>query len=324
MKHLSIIFLSLLMTANLGSIYAQSSGVSKEPLTFDFTVKETKPPVESVKKEPVMQTETPKVLVARSDVDVNIPVSNHKNERTVAVIIAIENYKYESQVLFAKNDGETFKQYCIQTLGLPEKNISFYPDATLNDIRSAINWLDKVAKAFDGNGNIIFYYAGHGIPDEKSRSSYLLPQDGYSSDVESGYKIDELYARLGALNAKSVVLFLDACFSGAQRGDDMLASVRGVAVRAKQGTPQGNMIVFSAAQGDETAHPYKEQKHGLFTYFLLKKLQETEGNVTFGELDKYIIRNVLEQSILVNKKSQMPVTKPAPAMEDIWQDMKLK
>jgi hypothetical protein len=37
--------------------------------------------------------------------------------------------------------------------------------------------------------------------------------------------------------------------------------------------PQGNMVVFSAAQGDETAYPNNDEKHGMFTYFLLKKLQ---------------------------------------------------
>lgn len=50
----------------------------------------------------------------------------------------------------------------------------------------------------------------------------------------------------------------------------MLADTRGVVIKTKPTQPMGNTIVFSAAQGDETAHPYKKKKHGMFTYFLLK------------------------------------------------------
>lgn len=80
----------------------------------------------------------------------------------------------------------------------------------------------------------------------------------------------------------------------------MLASARGVAIKVKQATPVGNIVVFSAAQGDETAYPYKEKEHGLFTYYLLKKLQETKGNVTLGELSDYIKTQVERQSIVIN------------------------
>ena len=126
------------------------------------------------------------------------------------------------------------------------------------------------------------------------------------------------------MNAKGVFVFLDACFSGAQRSGDMMASARGVAIKAKESAPIGNMVVFTATQGDETAYPYREQGHGLFTYFLLKKLQETEGNVTLGELGNYITRNVRQQSIIVNNKSQTPTVTPSVGMEDKWQEIKLK
>ena len=61
--------------------------------------------------------------VGDSDIDVNIPINKNSNDKTFAVIIANENYRREAQVIFAKNDGETFGKYCIQTLGLPEKNV---------------------------------------------------------------------------------------------------------------------------------------------------------------------------------------------------------
>jgi len=116
---------------------------------------------------------------------------------------------------------------------------------------------------------------------------------------------------------------MDACFSGAGRDGQMLAQARGVRITAKSGVPTGNMVVFSSSQGDETSFPYKEKGHGLFTYFLLKKLQETKGDVTLGELSDYLTTQVGKQSILVNRKSQTPTVTAASAMGDSWKGMKL-
>jgi hypothetical protein len=258
------------------------------------------------------------------DVSKNIPVTGVKNSRTFAVIIVNENYQRESKVEFAKNDGETFKKYCVHTLGLPENNVHFMPDATLNNIRAEINWIGKIAEAFEGTASIIFYYAGHGVPDESSKSAYLLPVDGLGSDVTTGYKLDDLYQVLGKMPAKNITVFMDACFSGSQRSGEMLASARGIAINVTPGMPTGNMVVFSAAQGDETAFPYREQEHGMFTYFLLKKLQETKGDVTLGELGDYIRTNVRQQSIVINNKSQTPTVTPSATLGDKWKEMKLK
>ena len=98
---------------------------------------------------------------------------------------------------------------------------------------------------YQGEASIIFYYAGHGIPDESNRTSYLLPVDGVGNDVSTGYSLDKLYADLSSKPAKSVVVLLDACFSGAKRDGGMLASTRGVAIKAKQNEPRGNMVVIS-------------------------------------------------------------------------------
>jgi len=202
-------------------------------------------------------------------------------------------------------------------------NIGDY-DATLNDIRGELDWLSKVADAFKGEANIIFYYAGHGVPDENSLSAWLLPVDGWGANVNTGYKLDDLYKILGKMPAKTVTVFMDACFSGSQRSGDMMASARGIAVKATPGAPTGSMVVFSAAQGDETAFPYREKGHGMFTYFLLKKLQETKGDVTLGELSNYIETNVRQQSIVTNNKSQTPTVTPAAAISDKWKGMKLR
>ena len=258
-----------------------------------------------------------------SAVDENIPETNAKNNNTFALIIANENYQSVASVPYALNDGKIFREYCIKTLGIPEKQIKYISNATGNQIKAQINWLQTLAEVFT-DPHIIFYYAGHGIPDESSRTAYLLPVDGIGTDVSTGYKLDDLYAVLGKMPAENVTVFMDACFSGSKREEGMLASARGVAIKAKSGMPQGNMVVFSAAQGDETAYPNNEEKHGMFTYFLLKKLQETKGDVTLQELGEYIKTNVSQQSILLNGKSQTPCVTPSAILGEEWKIWSLK
>ena len=262
------------------------------------------------------------VSIGASDVDTDIPQASSENDRTFVVILANENYNTESRVEYAHNDGEVFSRYCNKTLGIPESNIRVVFDATLNNIRAQVDWLSKVGEAYGGDARLMFYYAGHGIPDESSKEAYILPVDGYGSNVATGYKLSELYAQLSAIPSSSTLVFLDACFSGANRDDQMLASVRGIAVRVKKEVPQGNLVIFSAAQGDETALPYNEQGHGMFTYFLLKKLQETGGNVSLGDLSDYVTDQVRKMSVVTKSKPQTPTVSAGVSISD-WRSIKL-
>ena len=257
-------------------------------------------------------------------VDMNIAVTNASNSNTYAVIIANENYKREEKVPFAETDGKIFKEYCNKTLGILESNIKLVTDATYNDIRYVTNWLKQVITANNGQAKVIFYYAGHGIPDEATKTAYLLPVDGYGTDVSTGYSLKELYDMLSGLPSQSAMVFLDACFSGTKREGDMLDSARGVAIKVKPNEPKGKLVVFSAAQGDETAYPYKEQRHGMFTYYLLKKLQETKGEATLGEISDYVTSEVRKQSIVINGKMQTPTLTSSSAIGDSWRNWKLK
>lgn len=269
------------------------------------------------------QITTRQISVGTSDVDKGIPEASEVNDRLFAVIIANEDYQREVDVNFAVNDGNTFGEYCRKTLGIPEQNIHIVENATLNNILAEVDWITKVAEAYQGEAGLIFYYAGHGIPDESTGDAYLLPVDGYGSNINTGYKLDNLYASLSSAPSRYTYVFLDACFSGAERGGSMIASARGIAIRAKASAPKGNMVVFSAAQGDETAYPYKEKGHGMFTYYLLKKLQESGGDVTLGELSDYVRSEVRKQSIVSNSKMQTPTVTASPAMNDSWQTLQL-
>ncbi len=312
---------------NIGVLYKYGRGVKKDygqavswfQKAADKGNKKGKENLEKTKK--LMQEEK---QTAASPVDQQVPAGTSDNKNAFAVIIGNENYDNEVDVPYAENDANIFKQYVRTTLGIPDKQIRMMTNATLNNIRSAVRWLAQAMEICNGKGRVIFYYAGHGIPDESTQSAYLLPTDGMGSDVESAYSLKRLYGELGKMNAERVTVFLDACFSGAKREGGMMASARGIAIKAKPQEPEGKMVVFTAAQGDETAYPYKEMRHGMFTYYLLKKLQETKGDATLGELQEYLTDEVKRQSFIENNKMQTPSVTVSPAMGPHWKKMSLK
>ena len=263
--------------------------------------------------------------IEKSDVDENIPYNNTKNNDTYVVIIANENYDESniSKVQFAKNDGKSFYDYCTNTLGIPLENIKYIEDATLNKIRYGINWISNIVKVQEKQPNVIFYYSGHGVPDETSRNAYLLPSDGLANDFQSGYSLDLLYKQLGELHTNKTIVLLDACFSGAKRDGDMIVAARGVAIKAKEEKPKGSTFVFCATSDEEAAYSYKDEKHGLFTYFFLKRMQEKKDKVSLGDLAEYIKENVSKQSVLINGKKQTPTIIVPDAMKEEWEKLKL-
>ena len=258
-----------------------------------------------------------------SEVDVNIPISTKKAEKTYALIIANENYEFVDNVDYALHDGEIFKEYCIKTLGIPERQILYAKNATSGMMNGEIEKLVKLANIDEG-ANIIVYYCGHGIPDENTNEAYLIPVDGKGANIVTCYSLNKLYSTLSATKAANITYFLDACFTGSNREGSMLVAARGVAREAKKEVLNGNTVVFAAASQDETAMAYKEKTHGMFTYFLLKKLQDTKGDVTYGELAEYIKKNVQKESILVNDKSQSPNIATSVAVTESWSNMTLK
>jgi hypothetical protein len=261
----------------------------------------------------------------RDSVDFYIPDSapNVVNDMSFVLAIGNENYKNEINVPFAKNDASVFAEYCKKTLRIPQNNVRLLINGTYGQMLGEIKWINDVIKAYNGEARVIIYYAGHGIPDEKDKSAFLLPTDGSSNIPQTALRLDDLYAGFTNFPSKSVSVFLDACFSGGAR-EGSLAEGRGVKVRPKENILPGNLLVFSATSADETALPVKERAHGLFTYYILKKLQDSKGEVYMSDLVYFVTDNVGKQSIVVNNKSQNPKIYVSPSIQDSWQKLKLK
>ena len=256
--------------------------------------------VDSGEKVTKPKIDVQEVTVGVPDVDINIPETSKVNDNTFAVIIANEKYTQVPEVPLAAKDGDIFARYCQKTLGLPKENLLVYRNATYVTMLSALKVIQNIANVNNGI-RVIFFYAGHGIPNVSSRDAFLMPIDVDGKDTDFCLSLKKLYSDLASIKASSVVVFLDACFSGMTGdGQSLMASARGVALSARREQPEGNLVVFSAASDDETAYPYQDHGHGLFTYFLLKKLQDSKGNVSLGDLSDFIIEQVGQKSLIIN------------------------
>ena len=256
---------------------------------------------EDVEEEPIN--------VGASSVDINVPKTKDQNEKTFALIIANENYKNVEAVPFALNDGSSFKRYCEDVLGVPQGNIVFATNATKGEMTMVVDKIRQYQKAWE-DMKLLVYYSGHGLPDPSTNEAYLIPSDAYPSSMSTCYKLSTFYKELTEQNPTSVTVFLDCCFSGAKKdGKVMDTAARGIIITPREETPTTNMVVFSACSGNETAYPYNNQKHGLFTFFLLKKLKEDKGKTTLKQLSDYIATNVKQNSVRLNGKLQQPTTK---------------
>ena len=286
--------------------------------------------VASVKKTVIKGIDENKELTIKglnSLVDKNIPI-NEKVKKRFALVIGNEDYSTyqtslssEQNVDYAVNDATIFKQYCLNTLGVKEENMFDLINATSGMMNQKIDLITKLVKKSGKKSELIVYYAGHGFPDELTKVPYLIPVDVSASNLSTAIKLDDFYQKLANTNASKITIFLDACFTGGGRNSGLVAS-RGVKVKPKEGTLNGNIVVFSASSAEQSSLPYHDEGHGIFTYFLLKKFQETNGNFTLGELSEYLEQKVSMQSLRVNEKEQDPTVNTSSKVVNDWRNWK--
>jgi hypothetical protein len=263
----------------------------------------------------------------QSDVDYGIPIVNGlKKDNTFALVIGNEDYKKyqtdlssEVNVDFAVRDAQIFSQYLEKTLGIPNGNIFTLVNATSGQMKQSLAKLNVLAEKSEGKAELIFYYAGHGLPNEQTKEPFLIPVDVAGTNVEYGLKLTDVYKDLCEFSTQRVTVFLDACFSGGARNQGLVAA-RGVKIKPKENSLNGKLVVYSASSGEQSSLPYKDQGHGIFTYYLLKKLKDTNGNISYSELADYLKNEVGLKSVLINSKEQDPQVNVSPDALNDWEN----
>lgn len=264
---------------------------------------------------------------ATSDLDSEIPIGPYMRNDTYALVIGNQNYRFVSDVPYAIHDARVFADYCKKTLGIPAGNIHLTEDATKQMImeEEIQDWIGTIPEP--ESKKLIVYYAGHGVPDTKNKNrAYLLPTDVRGTSPQRGIALDEFYSKLNDLAFDQTTVFLDACFSGVNRENEgVTEGLRAVEIDVDDtSVGDGKLVVFSAAQGNETAQGYPEEGHGLFTYYLLKGLRDSYGYTTLGNLSDGIVQGVVQQAPqLKMKKKQTPNTNSSERLSSYWRNLRL-
>jgi hypothetical protein len=243
-----------------------------------------------------------------------------KNKRSFAVIIGNRNYSGRVPTVdFAHNDADAMKQFIIEKLGYREGNVFDLRDAGVNAISALLgNEKSHEGELFNvirkGQSDVIVYYSGHGVPGLKDERPYLLPVDGDPNSAEiTGFSVDTMYANLAKLPARSVTVFLDACFSGESEKGMLVSSASGISVKPKLPSSKSNMIVITAAQGNQLASWDPKARHGLFTKHLLDALNgeadgkgygNDDGKVSLSEIKNYLDDEMTYQARATWKRRQ--------------------
>lgn len=265
------------------------------------------------------------ILVPHADVDRYILNFNpiQPDRRRWAVIIGIEQYRRAPSVTFAARDAIAMREYAIKLLGVPLDQVFYLADdqATRSEIQVILE--DRLQQRVQPGDRVYVYFAGHGVPEVRDGTPYLLPADGDPQSLRlSAYPVREFYSALGKLKAERVVVFLDACFSGLSARQEpaemLLAGIRPIGWTVEDPVLLSpNLISFAAAEKDQVSNAYKEQAHGLFTYYLLKGLggaadKNSDGNVLLSELADYARDQVSRTSRQNYGQAlyQMPVVRP--------------
>ncbi|MDR0657912.1 MAG: caspase family protein [Mediterranea sp.] len=261
----------------------------------------------------------------KSELLEDVPVGE-PNRHRYALIIGNEDYSMtganaEINVPYAVNDAIVFREYCIRTFGVPDNQTKVVPNATAGMMHEQLDWLVNMAST-DPEAELIFYYSGHGNNDEATKEPYLLPVDITGKNIRLGISLADLYKALATYPIKGAYVFLDACFSGGYKSEAPLIAQKGVRVVPKTGLPQGNTLSFSSSSGDETSSVYHEKKQGYYTYFLVKAIKDTKGDLTMKELFEKTNAEVKKATAFIGKM-QSPQYMSSPTWTS-WEDVILK
>lgn len=224
--------------------------------------------------------------------------TNNKNPNAFAIVIGNKDYVLTKNVDFAINDAKSIKNYLVDVMGYSEGNIFYIENATKSNLETYFGTKDNPeAKLFNnikqGVSDVFVYYSGHGAPGLKDKKGYIVPVDCDPQYVEQGgYSLDLLYSNISKLNAKSITIITDACFSGAEIFENISPIVITV---SNPIVLEENCVIISSSTGSQVSSWYNEKQHGMFTYFFLYAIQDknksdknSDNNLSLKEIYDYV------------------------------------
>ncbi|MBI2529009.1 MAG: caspase family protein [Candidatus Rokubacteria bacterium] len=247
-----------------------------------------------------------------------------------AVVIGIGRYESQGipRLSYTLSDAEAMYQTLLAAAGFKKEHVLVLTDRTerkptLRNIKWALGtFLARSAKRQD---TVVIYFAGHGAPEVDQRgverdglAKYLIPADADPDDLFStALAMDDIQTIFGRIEAERVVVFLDACYSGAAGGRTFSSRKTRAGhvddLFLERLTRSKGRAIITASRPTEVSIELPELGHGLFTYYLVLGLTgaadlNRDGIVSLQELYEYLEQQVTQKSRAVGG-NQHPVMK---------------
>ena len=251
------------------------------------------------------------------DVDRRIPLGR-KNPNAMAIILATERYddRNYSPLDYAGRDGDVVRQYFIHAFGLsdfqllPAKTWQMEGGPSGNDLRNIFDphqgdLRKRIITAEKYSGvdemDIFLYYRGYG--EWIKGKPLLIPKDAKITRHVTKYPLEQLVSNLSLLsvlgNIRTITIFLDITYINPKKSAGSIWDFPDL---------PDKICILSAASNGETSQVYKEKKHSIFTYALLKGLaggaDDGDNVIELGELTEYIYKAVPEYARTVSNASR--------------------
>ena len=249
-------------------------------------------------------------------------------KNAVAIVIGAEKNSYGvAPAPYAARDAQVMAKYFSNSLGIQNVRLITDEQVTGNALSDIFDLRFGMLKdaVIPGETDVFVYYSGHGMPDvadDGTQDVYLFPYDARKELVrDRGYSLNKLYADLNNLNAKSVTVILDACFSGSSRQtvnyqSENISNAKAVRITMPELSNRPwdtnpDFRLFTSSSGEQTSLGYDQSQSGLFTYYLAVGLQgeadsNGDGVIMIEELVTYVTDNVSREAKNIRGGAQTP------------------
>ena len=265
----------------------------------------------------------PKVAVAA-------PPPPEPTQNRWAVVVGVGRYESPNipRLRYTVPDAEAIYQVLTGPAGFKPEHVILMTDTTerkptYRNLKWALGTF--LARSAQKDDTVLIFFAGHGAPEVDQRgierdglAKYLIPSDADPDDLyATALPMDEIQTIFGRMEAERVVVFLDACYSGAAGGRTFAAKkTRAVNVDdlfLERLTRAKGRAIITASRPAEVSIELPEFGHGLFTYYLLQGLNgaadlNRDGIVSLQELYEYVEQQVTQKSRALGA-NQHPVMK---------------
>lgn len=219
------------------------------------------------------------IIQQKESSSANIALRKPEFERTIAVIICVENYAQTngiSKVKYASNDAHKVKETLITHMGVDEKNIHVYMDE--DALRSSLQYgLKGLFNELKESDRLIFYYVGHGF--HNGVINYISAFDTHKSNI-ADTSISLRHTVLDPFSkskCKTALFFIDACattfIDENERNHVSNLDVEDLRVLSSN---QNYCAIFLSCGAGQSSYSCDSLGNGVWTHYMTEALS---GNV---------------------------------------------